>query len=122
MSDIATKIDELIALLERQNDRDRAAIVALDSPSVQHDYSKWRGVTAWLGVDGNAGFALVGPDLQEGESEFVCIDDAPSRCTQKQQKECWAATQALRRLESRLGFRLGYYVGPSHPLHFGEFA
>ena len=29
MSDIATKIDELIALLERQNDRDRAAIAAL---------------------------------------------------------------------------------------------
>ncbi len=80
-------------------------------------YEKWKGTTATLGIDGNAGFALVGPDLQEGEAEFVCIDDAPERWTALRDKQCWAATQALRRLEARLGGRLGYYVSPSHPMH-----
>jgi len=120
MSDIEGQIDKLISLLEKQNEQARSAIASLEDRST--DYSRWLGRTAILGVDGNAGFALIGPDLQEGESEFVCIDDAPPRWTRKDQKECWAATQALRRLEARLGFRVGYYVGPSHPMHFGDFA
>lgn len=72
---------------------------------------------AVLGVDGNAGFALLGPDIQEGEAEFVPIDDCPIPDSRKDEKEAWAATQALRRLERRLGRRLSYYLGPSHPRH-----
>lgn len=69
--------------------------------------------TVDLFMDGNAGCALLGKDLMEGEAEFVCIDDAPEGCTHQNDKERWACTQALRRLEARLGRRLGYRT--NHP-------
>ena len=72
---------------------------------------------AELGVDGNAGFALIGPDLQEGEAEFVCIDEAPELFDTKPLKEAWAATQAFRRLKKRMGREFSYHLGPSHPRH-----
>lgn len=65
---------------------------------------------AELGVDGNCGFALLGPDLQEGESEFVEIvapDDGDI-----------ASRKALQKLRDRLGRPdLSYFIGPSHPKH-----
>ena len=53
---------------------------------------------ARLGIDGNAGFALLGPNLQEGECEFVSvpIEHATNRALQ------WAAKHALEKLRARL--------------------
>lgn len=71
---------------------------------------------AELGIDGNAGFALLGPDLQEGEAEFVEVvqrKDEPLHIA-----ECRAATAAFAKLKERLGLpTLSYYIGPSHPRH-----
>lgn len=68
---------------------------------------------AVLGVDGNAAFALLGDNLQEGEAEFVEINYDESRsyvC------ELRAAKQALFNLRRRLNKpNLDYYFGPSHP-------
>ena len=68
----------------------------------------------WLSRDGNAGCALLGVNLQEGEAEFVCIDDCPKDENGKpihagNNVYRWACTQALRKLEARLGRRLPYY-------------
>lgn len=68
---------------------------------------------AELGIDGNCGFALLGPDIQAGEAEFVEI-------TPTDRGEYWdqrtAAFEALRRLRARLNKpELSYYIGPSHP-------
>ena len=71
---------------------------------------------AELGIDGNAGFALLGPDIQEGEAEFVKVPPEDG-VKSLHDRECWAATQAYRALEKRLGRRLSYYIGPSHPRH-----
>ena len=82
-----------------------------------------------LGIDGNCGFALLGPNLQEGESEFVEIpvvepDNSThhERYTREhtQQMELgaklWACKEAFRRLQKRLVLpRMGYYFGNSHP-------
>lgn len=76
------------------------------------DYSR-----AELGVDGNAGFALIGINIQEGEAEFVCIDDAPATFETKLQREGWAATKAYRNLRDRLGREFSYFLGSSHPRH-----
>ena len=65
---------------------------------------------AQLGVDGNCGFALLGPDIQEGEAEFVEIN---STCYGDERIACKIA---LQRLRTRLNLRhLNYYFGPSHP-------
>lgn len=73
---------------------------------------------AELGVDGNCGFALVGEDLQVGEAEFVEIQtDAPKPSARWERDAEIAATKALRKLEARLGEKLSYYIGPSHPRH-----
>lgn len=71
---------------------------------------------AVLGIDGNCGFALLGEDLQVGEAEFVEIppDDGERS---EYRRECWAASQAFRNLQKRLGRQLSYYIGPSHPNH-----
>jgi hypothetical protein len=74
-----------------------------------------------MGIDGNAGFALLGPDLQEGEADFVVInkDDGPR-----------AAEIACNKAYAALGKRLGkssgaineqwapYQLDPSHPRYF----
>ncbi len=70
-----------------------------------------------LGVDGNAAFALLGPDLQEGEAEFVTIpDDWDKRWELKSIAERACAKTALANLCKRLGVEhIPYYFGPSHP-------
>lgn len=66
---------------------------------------------AQLGVDGNCGFALLGPDLQEGEAEFVEIQ--PGREPDNALTACKAA---LGKLRERLKLpELNYYFGASHP-------
>ena len=68
---------------------------------------------AELGIDGNAGFSLLGPDLQEGEAEFVTVkqvgDEPFSRA------EIRAARHAHENLEKRLGRKIDFYFGSSHP-------
>lgn len=69
-----------------------------------------------LGVDGNAAFALLGPDLQEGESEFVTVDQTSHG--KQYVCEVVAAKKALLRLYTRLGIGVddvSFYFGPSHP-------
>lgn len=86
---------------------------------------------AELGIDGNCGFALLGPNLQEGEAEFVeipAIDTATlptgrheeytheERLTRELAARLWAAKEAWRKLKERLNKPdLSYYFGPSHP-------
>jgi hypothetical protein len=66
---------------------------------------------AQLGIDGNCGFALLGPDLQEGEAEFVEIQ--PGREPDNALAACKAALGKLReRLELP---EMNYYFGESHP-------
>ena len=65
--------------------------------------------TVILTMDGNCGCALLGENIQEGEAEFVCIDDAPDIYTNIKDKERWAITQAHKRLCKRLGKQFGYY-------------
>ena len=69
---------------------------------------------AELGVDGNAGFALIGPDLQEGEAEFVTVENTDKG---RAEAERWAATAAYRKLQKRLRRNFSYYIGTSHPDH-----
>ena len=69
---------------------------------------------AKLGIDGNCGFALLGENIQEGESEFVEIIDEPGRsdCENK----IVAAKRAFAKLQSRLNRpELSYYFDVSHP-------
>ncbi len=87
---------------------------------------------AQLGIDGNCGFALLGPDIQEGEAEFVEIEPVtvpPSIAGTRHEKftgehqsrmelaaKLRAAKAALQKLRDRLGRPdLSYYFGPSHP-------
>ncbi len=83
---------------------------------------------AELGVDGNAGFALLGEDLQSGEAEFVEIALPPeaSKDPNRYHHIEWvvaakiAATAAYRKLKARLPEReFSYYIGDSHPDHIG---
>ena len=72
---------------------------------------------AQLGVDGNCGFALLGPDIQEGEAEFVEI--APTREAAYHAPlgdKLAACKEALEKLRERLNTpELDYYFGESHP-------
>ena len=73
---------------------------------------------AELGVDGNAGFALLGSDIQEGEAEFVTVENSdPWRTKARAEAEGRAANKAYQNLKSRLGRTFSYYIGPSHPRH-----
>jgi hypothetical protein len=66
---------------------------------------------AQLGIDGNCGFALLGENLQEGESEFIEIPEPNNYVS-----ELWAAKVAFNKLKARLGDpELSYYFGSSHP-------
>ena len=66
---------------------------------------------AQLGIDGNCGFALLGGDLQEGESAFSEIQEPNDTNSQ-----LFAAKRALYQLRERLKMpELSYYFGPSHP-------
>lgn len=81
---------------------------------------------AHLGVDGNAGFALLGEDLQSGEAEFVTIDlpIAASKDERRYHSSEWrsAAKRAINKAFSALkerfpGRKFSYYLGESHPDH-----
>lgn len=81
---------------------------------------------AELGIDGNAGFALLGENIQEGEVEFVEIALPPeaSKDPNRYHNSEWvraakiAVTKAHRVLKARLPDRqFSYYLGPSHPDH-----
>ncbi len=67
---------------------------------------------ALLFVDGNAGCALLGEDLQSGEVEFVKIDHEATRGTGKYPAKI-ACTRAYRRLKARLPNREFSYVWQS---------
>jgi hypothetical protein len=65
---------------------------------------------AHLGVDGNAGFAMVAPDLQEGEAEFVVIKPLGGSTANA---AAYTARQALEKLKTRLKWPvLGYLRVP----------
>lgn len=69
---------------------------------------------AELGVDGNCGFALVGPNLQEGEAEFEeFVGDVKTSDGARQAKI--AINRAYTRLRVRLGHPISYFIGESHP-------
>lgn len=75
---------------------------------------------ARLGIDGNAGFALLGVNLQEGEAEFDTIRATelhpdPSSEGAKLQ----AINRAFMRLKLRLGKPLSYFLDESHPRYLG---
>lgn len=81
---------------------------------------------AEIGIDGNAGFALLGNDLQSGEAEFVeiALPLAASKDPNRYHHSEWvsaakrAATAAYKKLKTRLADReFYYYLGPSHPDH-----
>lgn len=64
---------------------------------------------AQLGIDGDCGFALLGPNIQEGEAEFV---EVIPTTVGKYYDQRTAAYEALRRLRIRLGKpELGYFLG-----------
>lgn len=72
---------------------------------------------AELGVDGNCAFALLGPNIQEGEAEFVEIQSRDMRGSGPWCDAARAASGvAYRRLKARLSPReFSYFIGPSHP-------
>lgn len=71
---------------------------------------------AELGVDGKCGFALLGPNIQEGEAEFEEIratelnPDPNSDGAKKQ-----AVNRAYTRLKARIGRPISYFLGESYP-------
>jgi len=68
---------------------------------------------AELSVDGNAGCALLGENLQEGEAEFVVVAQRPGeQLYEAEVRACWAAFQ---RLKARLGKELTYAWYPRRP-------
>jgi hypothetical protein len=67
-------------------------------------------MTAELGIDGNAAYALLGPNLHEGEAEFVQVEQGDELLSSAEMR---AAKQALAKLRARLGQpELSYYLGP----------
>ena len=74
---------------------------------------------AKLGIDGNAAFALLGPDIQEGEAEFVTIpDDMAEHCHPPGEvsAQLICCRMAFLKLRERLGRPdLSYYLDRSHP-------
>ena len=81
---------------------------------------------AAIGVDGDHAFALLGEDLQVGESEWVKIDsDDPVGSGPWCEAANTASRRALVKLRERLGYdlqagkHLSYYLHESHPLFVG---
>jgi len=69
---------------------------------------------AILSVDGNAGCALLGENLQEGEVEFVTVEQRPDELLyMAETRACFLALKALR---ARLGCPdLSYAWYPRRP-------
>ena len=72
---------------------------------------------AVVGLDGNAGYSLLGDDLQVGESEFVTVNY--DKNTAAYICELRAIRQAHHNLETRLGRRIPFHHGPGHP-YYGD--
>jgi hypothetical protein len=83
---------------------------------------------AELGIDGNCGFALLGPNIQEGEAEFVEIPKVmpvkaewpyyEETMARERGAKMWAMREALLRLRKRLNApNMSYFMGESHPLY-----
>lgn len=82
---------------------------------------------AIIGVDGDHAFALLGPDIQEGEAEFVLIDSDLNEHPNRYHSSDWckaadrASRQALSNLRKRLGRTtkdetwITYALDSSHP-------
>lgn len=72
---------------------------------------------AELGVEGDRGFALLGTDLQEGESEFEKIlTDAPPGSSEWRVAALQAISIAHGRLKTRLpDQQFSTFLGESHP-------
>jgi hypothetical protein len=72
-----------------------------------------------LGVDRNAGFALLGENIQEGQAQFVTIECiAPVGSEEWKRAARKAADKAFKSLETRQPDRLRLiipYFGRSHP-------
>ena len=86
--------------------KDTAATSGVDSSALLAEYGR-----AVLTIDGNCGCALLGPDLQEGEAEFVEIEEGRYPDT-----HLVACKKALKKLRERLGLpELSYYFGQGHP-------
>lgn len=73
---------------------------------------------AELGVDGNAGFALLGENIQEGEVEFEEFA-GDIRTSEGVRQAKLAINRAFQRLKDRLGRPISYCLGPSHPDYIG---
>ena len=84
---------------------------------------------ALIGIDENCGFALLGPNIQEGEVEFVEIDATEPEEGNRYYSTEWreaaerAASEALAALRARLGATnrtdpntwITYALDESHP-------
>ena len=72
---------------------------------------------AVLGIDGNCGFALLGENIQEGESEFEeIVTDEPTWSSGYATVARYAINRAYQRLKTRLGLEhLSYVLDSSHP-------
>ena len=72
---------------------------------------------AELGIDGNCGFALLGPNIQEGEVEFIeFANTAKDALVAPLDAKLVACKLALKKLKERLDLpELSYYLGKSHP-------
>jgi hypothetical protein len=76
---------------------------------------------AELGIDGNAGFALLGEDLAIGEAEFETITgDHPKGTSEYDRQAKLAINRAFTRLKKRLGgeYRgkpISYFLSDSYP-------
>ena len=76
-------------------------------------------IRAELGIDGNYAFALLGPNIQEGESELVELSSINSPCAISSTAQI-ACQRALKQLRKRLNLpNLSYYLGKSHPNFVG---
>jgi hypothetical protein len=85
---------------------DTAAMSGVDSSALLAEYGR-----AVLTIDGNCGCALLGENLQEGEAEFVEIEEGRYPDT-----HLVACKKALHKLRERLGLsELSYYFGQGHP-------
>lgn len=63
---------------------------------------------AEVGVDGNCGYALLGPNLQDGECEFVEVLYSPDESPYDSERRAWG--EALSNLRNRLGAFIPYFV------------
>lgn len=69
---------------------------------------------ASLGIDGDKAYALIGPDLEEGEAVFVAVRRKSGEALHEAQRR--AAHQALGKLEAKIGCELVYFWTPHAPV------